>query len=97
MLPVEWGVVSRTACLHGVSLRIEPKPEVIKPHGIGRHAYCCLRDDGRRVRKLNWRRHEANLDFFSVPLKIPDDLRAINKVTACKARAIAQPYLAAGT
>ncbi len=37
------------------------------------------------------RRREANLDFFSEPLNIPDDLHAINKVTACKARAIVQP------
>ncbi len=36
-------------------------------------------------------RHEANLDFFSVLLEILDDLHAVNKVTAGKARAIAHP------
>ena len=41
----------RTACVSGVSRRIEPKPEVIKLHGIGRYAYCCLRNDGGRAWK----------------------------------------------
>jgi hypothetical protein len=61
MFPVERGVVTRTACLFGVILRIEPKPEVMKLHGIGFHAYCCLRAilSWKRARIFRTRRRTA--------------------------------------
>ena len=76
MFPVERGVGARTACRCGVSRRIEPKPKVIKLHGIGLHAYSCLRDDGGRVRKHigRGRRWDARGNNESLDIEPADEI-----------------------